>query len=162
MKNRTLALTTLISLFVAAPGFAADIATGRVLAYDRVAKTLVLTDRTVWSLAGISAALPDNLSSGDRVQFSYQSDEEGIGDILEINIVRDASRASAPDRTEGEVLAYDRKANVLILKDKTAWSLDTLATPLPAAIKAGDRISIEYESDEEGVSKINDIRIITY
>ena len=150
------------SLVLALPLAAADIAAGRVLAYDRNAKTLVLTDRSVWSLADTSAALPDNLSAGDRVQFSYESDEDGVSDIIEINIVREADASSAPDRTDGVVLAFDRKANMMILEDKTAWSLDALETPLPASIKAGDRIRIEYESDEEGIAKINEIRIITY
>ena len=55
------------------------------------------------------------------------------------------------------MLVYDRKSNLLVLTDRTVWALEMLKSPLPAEIKAGSRVHIEYESDEEGVSAINSI-----
>ena len=60
-------------------------------------------------------------------------------------------------KNDGTVLVYDRKANLLVLTDRTVWALEMLEGSLPAGIGAGSRIHIEYESDEEGVSKIKSI-----
>jgi len=59
------------------------------------------------------------------------------------------------------VLVFDRKARILVLTDRTVWELESLKSDLPAGLKAGDRVEIEYESDEEGVSAINSIAIIS-
>lgn len=65
----------------------------------------------------------------------------------------------AQDIAEGTVVAFDRKANVIVLNDKTVWSLDKLQAPLPEALKAGDRIEINYRSNEDdGVTAIDAIK----
>ncbi len=160
MKNHTLALAALIGLSASATAFAADTTIGNVLAFDRKANTLVLTDRTVWSLAGKTARLPDGLAAGDRVQLIYESDEEGVSDILEINVVRETLSRGQSDSVEGTVVAFDRKANRLVLSDRTAWSLEGIKHAPPAALKAGDRIEIEYESDEDGILVVHEIKIL--
>ena len=162
MKNHTHALTILIGMLAPAIGFAADITVGTVLAFDRKANLIVMTDRTVWSLEGTTARMPDGLAAGDRVQFSYEGGEEGVGDILEINIIRETLTRGESDKVDGTVLAFDRSANRLVLADRTAWSLEGMKQPLPAAIKSGDRIEIEYESDEDGVLVVHEIRILNY
>lgn len=64
---------------------------------------------------------------------------------------------SAPaiaDETTGEIVAYDRKAQIIVLKDKTIWQLaaDTL---IPADLAAGDTVRISYDSaGEDGLEKI--------
>lgn len=61
------------------------------------------------------------------------------------------------DETSGTVLAYDRVAHVLVLDDKTVWSLpgDLI---LPDDLVAGDTITIEFETaGDNGVGKINSI-----
>ncbi len=162
MKYSTLALAAVIGLAATATGFAADITTGTVLAFDRKANLIVMTDRTIWSLEGTTARMPDDLAAGDRVQFSYEGGEEGVGDILEINVIRETLSRGQSDKIDGTVLAFDRQANRLVLADKTAWSLEGMKHELPAAIKSGDRIEIEYESDEDGVLVVHEIRILNY
>lgn len=66
--------------------------------------------------------------------------------------------AYAADLVEGVVLAFDRVANVVVLTDKSVWSLETLVQPAPADLQAGDRIEIRYESNEDdGIKVIHSI-----
>jgi hypothetical protein len=58
------------------------------------------------------------------------------------------------------VLVYDRKARILVLTDRTSWPLESLKAEAPGALKAGDRVRIQYESSEEGITAINSIEII--
>ncbi|MGY3437623.1 MULTISPECIES: hypothetical protein [unclassified Marinovum] len=61
------------------------------------------------------------------------------------------------DETEGLVLAYDRQANVLVLTDKTIWSLPSEIT-LPEDLIAGDRVHLVYDTaGEDGLTKIEAI-----
>jgi hypothetical protein len=58
------------------------------------------------------------------------------------------------------VLVLDRKARILVLTDRTVWALNVMKSDLPAGLKAGDRVEIEYESDEEGIKAIDSITIL--
>ena len=58
------------------------------------------------------------------------------------------------------MLVYDRKARMLILTDRTSWPLENLKAEAPGALKAGDRVRIEFESSEDGISAINRVEII--
>ncbi len=72
--------------------------------------------------------------------------------------------ATAPvraDEVTSTVTAYDRVAGVLVLKDKSVFALDKLTGDAPASLSAGDRITISYEGDEDGVSAINSIDILS-
>jgi len=74
-----LSRTALLALALGAaalPLHAADLLDGTVLAHDRVANVLVLSDKTVWSLATLETAMPDDLAAGDRVEISYESNED--------------------------------------------------------------------------------------
>ncbi|SNR81789.1 hypothetical protein [Puniceibacterium sediminis] len=63
------------------------------------------------------------------------------------------------DSTSGTVVAFDRKANVLVLDDKTVWSLETLKS-VPEDLKSGDVIMIDFTSNaDNGWGKINAIEI---
>jgi hypothetical protein len=157
MKQFLLALTLATA---ATSALAADIAVGTVLAYDREAQTLVLTDRSVWSLAQVSAAIPGNLASGARVQFSYESDENAVADILQINVIRGAPERGATRTTEGTILAFDREARLLVFDDKSTWSLQGMRSEVPFGLDAGDRIEIEYEPRDDGVAIIYEISIL--
>jgi len=137
---------------------AVDVSQGTILALDRMARLLVLEDRTVWSLELMSSQLSAELKAGDRIEITYESDEEGVGDIKSIVMLPPRPpEEGAPDVSDGTVLVYDRKANLLVLTDRTVWALEALKSPLPAGIEAGSQVHIEYESDEEGVSAINSI-----
>ena len=66
--------------------------------------------------------------------------------------------ALATDVIESIVLAHDRVANVIVLKDKTVWPLDLLTQPLPDDLRAGDKVEIRYESNEDdGIQTIHSI-----
>lgn len=59
------------------------------------------------------------------------------------------------DETEGLILAYDRKANLLVLTDKTIWQLPP-EMDVPADLGAGDRILLEYQTaGEDGLTAID-------
>lgn len=141
---------------------AVGIEAGTVLAYDRKAQVLVLNDRSLWSLAQAESGELDRLSAGDRVQFSHRTRDDGTGVILEISIIREPVEEGMRRSVNGTVAAHDRKAQVLILDDKSLWSLDKIDAGLLGAIEVGNRVRIEYEVDREGVSAIRDIRVIAY
>jgi len=65
------------------------------------------------------------------------------------------------DVTQGTILALDRKARLLVLADRTAWSLELMKADVSADLKAGDRVEIVYESDEEGIGEIKSITPIS-
>lgn len=63
------------------------------------------------------------------------------------------------DETAGTVLAYDRVANVIVLEDKSVWSLETLAE-VPAELAAGQHVTIDFKSNgDNGWEKINAVVI---
>lgn len=67
----------------------------------------------------------------------------------------------ATDVIESTVLAHDRVANVLVLKDKTIWPLDMLTQPLPEDVSAGDKVEIRYQSNEDdGIQTIHSIVVL--
>lgn len=159
MKTQ-LHITLLSAMLVLSASVAADVTDGTILAFDRKVRAIVLTDRTVWDLKALESKLPDNLKAGDRIEISYESDEDGVSAIKNIKVLPSAKLSGgAPDSTTGTVLVYDRKANKLVLTDRTVWALEAMTSEIPSALKAGDRIEIEYDSDEEGVSAINSIVI---
>ena len=63
------------------------------------------------------------------------------------------------DSTQGTVLAFDRVANVIVLEDKTVWSLETLKI-VPEGLKAGDMVEINFTSNaDNGWGRINAVTI---
>jgi len=67
-----LACTLLLS---AAPGHADELE-GTVLAFDRVARVIVLKDRSVLPLELLTGEMPDKLGAGDRIAVSFESNED--------------------------------------------------------------------------------------
>jgi hypothetical protein len=77
----------LLSLLAFATPLLADETTGEILAFDRVARIIVLTDKTVWQF-GEKTALSDDLAAGDQVRIVYTGGgESGIGPIASITRV---------------------------------------------------------------------------
>ena len=68
--------------------------------------------------------------------------------------------ALATDEIDGTVLAFDRVARVLVMKDKSVIPLDNLETDLPEDLVAGDRVAVRYESDEDGISVVHSVERI--
>ena len=84
-------LITAIAVSSAIPAFA-DETTGEVLAYDRLANIIVLSDKTVWSLGG-EIAVPADLGRGDTVRLEYQTaGEDGLTSIDALTRIETAAR----------------------------------------------------------------------
>lgn len=149
-------------LVFAAPAWAQSVGikVGKVLAFDREAHLLVLTDRNVWSLPDSSKGQTKKITAGDRVEFSYQTVEDGPAEILDIKVTHHASEAGFSEVAEGKVLAFDRNAKLLILTDKTTWPLNNEKLGLPPGLGAGDRVRIEYKTDEDGHIEVDDLIVI--
>ena len=65
-----------------------------------------------------------------------------------------AATPALADSTTGTIAAYDRQANVIVMKDKTIWRLAP-ETLVPANLEAGDVVRIEYASNgDSGWGKI--------
>ena len=62
---------------------------------------------------------------------------------------------AAADETQGEILAYDRLANILVMRDRTVWTLPT-ELMVPANLKSGDQVRIVYKTaGEDGLTAID-------
>lgn len=69
------------------PAFA-DSVTSTVVAYDRVANRLVLSDNSVYSFDPADVQMPESLTAGDEVEIDFESsEEEGIEKINSITII---------------------------------------------------------------------------
>jgi hypothetical protein len=81
--------------------------------------------------------------------------------ILAATMLLTAFQVSAQDISEGTILAYDRKANILILTDRSVFPLEKLTSAAPDGLKAGDRVNIQYDSNEDdGITAIHSIKVI--
>jgi hypothetical protein len=70
------------------------------------------------------------------------------------------SGAALADSTVGTVLAFDRQALLIVLEDKTVWSLEGSDATPPADLKAGDRIEIDFLSaGDDGITKIQPVKL---
>lgn len=61
------------------------------------------------------------------------------------------------DETTGKVVAYDRKAGVMVLGDMTVWRLppDLL---VPSDLGRGDQVRLVYETaGEDGLTRIGEL-----
>ena len=85
MKLKRLPLVAALALVAAAPAaLASDALEGTVLAFDRVARVLVMSDRSVVPLDNLQGEVPEDLVAGDRIAIGYESDEDGISVVHSI------------------------------------------------------------------------------
>lgn len=64
------------------------------------------------------------------------------------------------DETEGEILAYDRLANLIVMRDRTVWQLGAEVT-VPADLKSGDRVRLVFRAaGEDGVTGVDSLERI--
>ncbi len=134
---------------------------GKVLAIDREAKLLLLTDRSVWTLSEIRKESIAELAAGDRVEMSYKKSDQGPPAIIQIDVTHHASETGSTESAEGTVLAFDRHANLLVLADKSVWPLAGLEPGPPSGLGAGDKVRIEYHTDKDGKINVDDL-IVTF
>ncbi|WP_323766454.1 hypothetical protein [Marinovum sp.] len=92
---RTLLAAGLLAL-TALP-VAADETEGLVLAHDRQARVIVLTDFTVWELPD-TLEMPEDLAAGDRVHFTYET--AGEDGMVAVEALQRLARA-LPEGTDG-------------------------------------------------------------
>ena len=86
--NKLLAAVAGSAIVLSAVPAIADSVTGTVVAYDRVANRLVLSDNSVYSFDPAGVEMPDSLTAGDEVEIDFESsEEEGIEQINSITIV---------------------------------------------------------------------------
>ena len=72
--------------------------------------------------------------------------------------------ATAPmalaDSVEGKIVAYDRKAHVLVMEDRTIYSLTKYDAPILGDLKAGDNVKIEFQGEgEDGYGLVTSIEV---
>lgn len=61
------------------------------------------------------------------------------------------------DETTGTIVAFDRKANVLVMEDKTIWKLSD-QTVIPEDLVAGETIKIIFTSTgDDGVKSVDQL-----
>jgi hypothetical protein len=81
--------------------------------------------------------------------------------ILTAAMLLTALQVFAQDMSQGTILAYDRKANILVLTDRSVFPLEKLTSEPPDDLKAGDRINIQYDSNEDdGITAIYSIKVV--
>lgn len=81
--------------------------------------------------------------------------------IAALYIVAAHTPVAAQDILQSTVLAYDRKANVIVFTDRSVFHLDKLEGSPPENLKAGDRVELTYDSsEEEGVTAIFSVKIL--
>ena len=86
--NRLLAAAAASAVVLSAVPTFADSVKSTVVAYDRVAGRLVLSDNSVYSFDPAVVEMPDSLTAGDEVEIDFESsEEEGIEQINSITIV---------------------------------------------------------------------------
>ncbi|UMA65223.1 hypothetical protein LVO79_01745 [Roseivivax marinus] len=79
--------------------------------------------------------------------------------LLAALVLSTAALPAMADSVTGTVAAYDRVDNVLVLDDRTIWSLETLAE-VPEGLSAGKEVTISYTSNaDNGWQKINAIEV---
>lgn len=61
----------------------------------------------------------------------------------------------------GNVLAFDRKANVIVLDDKTVYNFEGLTAKIPDDLKAGDKIEIDGTGEgEDGYGNLTAVKVL--
>jgi hypothetical protein len=85
MKHRVLIPLSAAALCWAGAAIADEIK-GEVLAHDRVARVIVLNDKSVLSYKA-DTPLPDDLKQGDQVEIEYTGSEGDISVIISIQRV---------------------------------------------------------------------------
>lgn len=61
----------------------------------------------------------------------------------------------------GTVLAYDRKANLIVMDDKAVYGFDGQTAKIPAELKAGDKIEIDGTGEgEDGYGSLTAVKIL--
>ena len=73
-------LAAAVILVIATPSFA-DSTTGKILAFDRQADVIVMSDKTVWQLTP-STLIPADLAAGDTVKMTFTSfGDDGVASV---------------------------------------------------------------------------------
>ena len=63
------------------------------------------------------------------------------------------------DELENTVLAYDRKAGLIVLSDRSVIPLANLQGEIPEDLVAGERILVRFESNEDdGIHTVHDVQ----
>lgn len=65
------------------------------------------------------------------------------------------------DQVSGDVLAFDRMAGIIVLADRSVWSLRDGQGTAPDDLEAGDRVTIDFQTiSDNGVGRILAVSIV--
>ena len=74
-----------------------------------------------------------------------------------------ASISVAADSTTGKIFAFDRSNKILVLEDRTVWLIVPADLPLPADLRTGDSVMIEFRKNGDNrvdriisIARLND------
>ena len=95
---------------IAAPAFADEVE-GTVLAHDRVAHRVVMSDRSIYEYNAETTELPRAILAGDRIKITYRGGEDGIEAIQRIEIVEQGGASAAGAGTPGTPSADEEVGN---------------------------------------------------
>jgi hypothetical protein len=75
--------------------------------------------------------------------------------VLAAALTLAASLSVEADSTSGKIVSFDRVSGVIVLEDKTVWTIIPADLPLPDDLKAGETITIEFHTNgDNGYDKI--------
>jgi len=80
--------------------------------------------------------------------------------LLGLAILSLTATATLADSLVGTIVAFDRKAGIIVLDDKTVWTLAKGDAEVPEGLKAGDKVEIKYDSlGEDGRGVIQSMTV---
>lgn len=83
-----------------------------------------------------------------------------ISAALCIATISAMASASFSDTISGKIIAYDRKAEVVVMEDRSVYSLADYDAPVLAELQAGDIVKIETTGEgEDGYGLVTEITI---
>ena len=86
--KKALLIAGSIALVSATTASFAGIVTGTVLAFDRQANIIVLTDKSIYNFQGQKGKIPEGLKAGDRIAIDSDGEgEDGYGDLEAVKIL---------------------------------------------------------------------------
>ena len=66
------------------------------------------------------------------------------------------------DSVTDTVIAHDRVAHRLVLKDKTVYTYDPAIVSMPETVSVGDEVTVDFTSaGDDGMVQINSITIVS-
>ena len=83
-----------------------------------------------------------------------------VGPALVTMMALAMASVSFADTVTGKVVAYDRKAQVVVMEDRSIYSLANYDAPILSELEAGDTVKIETTGEgEDGYGLVTEVTI---